>query len=86
MSFAWEAPGALSALDVAELDRRFGIDRPGALLSAVGGEIDAYRLTLRLAEAAAALGARVRTGPASAVTSVAAGSPAVAATSPAGPS
>ena len=49
-------------LDQAGLKRHFAMRRPGAILSAVGGEIDAYRFTLRLVEAAAALGARVRTG------------------------
>jgi glycine/D-amino acid oxidase-like deaminating enzyme len=61
---------AIEFLDHRALKRHFGIDRPGALLSAAGGEIDAYRLTLRLVEAAAALGARVHTGAASEVTSV----------------
>ena len=59
---------AVEYLDRGELRRHFGIDRPGALLSAVGGEVDAYRLTLRLTEAAVALGARVRTGPGAEVT------------------
>ena len=66
---------AIEFLDRPALESRFGIDRPGALLSAVGGEIDAYPLTLRLVEAAAAMGVRVRTGPASDVTAVDPGSP-----------
>ncbi|HEU4830303.1 MAG TPA: FAD-dependent oxidoreductase [Gemmatimonadales bacterium] len=71
---------AVEFLDRGELGRRFGIDRPGALLSAVGGEIDAYRLTLRLVEAAARIGTRVRTGPASQVTAIEAGTSVVATT------
>ena len=66
---------AIEFLDRPALESRFGIDRPGALLSAVGGEIDAYPFTLRLVEAAAALGVRVRTGPASSVTAIDPGSP-----------
>lgn len=54
-------------LERGELARSFGIARPGALLSARGAEIDAYALTLRLVEAAAAAGAMVRTGAGSAV-------------------
>ena len=61
---------AIEFLDGRALDRRFGIGRPGALLSALGAELDAYTLTLRLLEAAAALGTRVRTGPAAEVVSV----------------
>ena len=67
-------------LERAELQSVFGIDRPGAIRSAIGGELDAYRLTLRLAEAAVALGARLRTGPASKVTSLEAGDPVIART------
>lgn len=65
---------AIEFLDHATLQRRFGIRRPGALLSATGAEIDAYRLTLRLIDAAAALGARVRTGAGSEVVRIDSGS------------
>jgi glycine/D-amino acid oxidase-like deaminating enzyme len=62
---------AVELLERSDLQHRFGIDRPGAILSAVGGEIDAYALTLRLLEDAATSGARIRTGPRSEVRSVA---------------
>ena len=54
-------------LERTDLVDRFGIDRPGALRSARGAELDAYQMTLRLAESATAAGARIRTGSASAV-------------------
>ncbi|HEX6643650.1 MAG TPA: FAD-dependent oxidoreductase [Gemmatimonadales bacterium] len=60
-------------LDRRDLLQRFGIDRPGAILSALGGELDAYTLTLRLLESAAAHGARIRTGERSEVVAVEAG-------------
>jgi glycine/D-amino acid oxidase-like deaminating enzyme len=71
---------AVEYLERAEVQSAFGIDRPGAIRSEIGGELDAYRLTLRLADAAAALGARLRTGPASEVTSLEAGDPVIART------
>lgn len=67
-------------LDRQSLRHQFGIERPGALLSSLGGEVDAYRLTLRLAEAAAALGARIRSGPGSEVVSLQGGAPTMART------
>ena len=71
---------AVEFLDRQSLQNRFGIERPGALLSSLGGEVDAYRLTLRLAEAAAALGARIRSGAGSEVVSLQGGTPTVART------
>lgn len=61
---------AIEYLDRGTLARQFGLDRPGALLSGTGAEIDAYALALRLVEGAAALGVRVHTGPASEVVAV----------------
>lgn len=71
---------AVEFLDRGTLRHHFGVDRPGALLSDLGGEIDAYRLTLRLAEAAAALGSRIRSGSASEVVSLEGGAPVIART------
>jgi glycine/D-amino acid oxidase-like deaminating enzyme len=61
---------AVEYLDRRALMRRFGLDRPGALLSDAAAEVDAYALTLRLVEDAAARGVRVRTGRASEVVSL----------------
>lgn len=66
---------AIEYLDRRALRHHFGLDRPGALLSGTAAEIDAYALTLRLVEGAAALGVRVHTGPASEVVAVEPGPP-----------
>jgi len=50
---------AVSFLDRAELRRGFGIDRPGAILSEDGGQVDAYALAARMLHRARRRGARV---------------------------
>jgi len=50
-------PAAFVSQDV--LQRRFGIERPGAILSEVGLEVNPLKLTFSLLTAAAALGARI---------------------------